>query len=94
MCNHRPILFASLLLALTPMSVVAENMFCGSSLIRPGDTKPTVLEKCGEPLLTEVVSGADERKVEQWFYRTGPRRFQRVLTFHGLSLDSIETVTD
>lgn len=66
---------------------------CDSHLVRIGDDKLTVLQKCGEPVLREVVSGALERPVEQWFYKRGVRRFTRILTFEGTRLTRIETVT-
>lgn len=87
------ILFLLLMLFLGPQIADAESLFCGNSLISPGDTKVDVLEKCGQPLLIEILSGSDEQKIEQWFYRTGPRKFQRLLTFKGFKLTRIETIT-
>jgi len=66
---------------------------CDSHLVRIGDDKLTVLEKCGEPIFREVVSGALERRVEQWFYKRGVRQFTRILTFEGTRLTRIETIT-
>jgi hypothetical protein len=68
----------------------ASTLRCGTHVIRTGDTKLEVLEKCGEPKLKEVVSGADERLVEQWFYRESSRQFTNILTFQGTELIRIE----
>jgi hypothetical protein len=57
-----------------------------------GDTKLDVMDKCGPPVFKETVSGADEAVVEQWHYRLGSQSFQRILTFTGARLVSIDTV--
>lgn len=85
--------FAVLLCAILPGTVGADNMRCGTHLVRSGDTKLEVLRHCGEPDLREVVSGADEPKTEQWYYERGSRQFPRVLTFRGFELIRIETIT-
>lgn len=67
---------------------------CGTQLIRPGDTRAEVLAVCGEPLIRELISGgegADSAVVEQWHYTLGTRRFTRVLTFRGLTLEAIQS---
>ena len=69
----------------------AASMRCGSSIVKTGDTKLEVLDKCGEPALREVVSGADDVKVEIWTYRGSPTRLTRVLTFRGSRLERIES---
>ncbi len=68
-------------------------MRCGTHLVLAGDTKLEVLRHCGEPDLREVVSGADEPKVEQWYYERGSRQFPRVLTFRGFELVRLEIIT-
>ncbi|MGH8604275.1 MAG: DUF2845 domain-containing protein [Gammaproteobacteria bacterium] len=73
--------------------VLADDTFrCGTHLIRAGDTKLDVMEKCGPPVLKETVSGANEALVEQWHYRPGSRSFQRILTFTGARLVDIDTI--
>lgn len=84
------VLIAALALAAGP--TFADSLRCGPHLVRVGDLKPDVLAKCGEPEIKEVVSGADERRVEQWVYRPGEFRFARVLTFKGLRVTRIETL--
>lgn len=79
--------------SLVPVAAAGDNMRCGTHLVRSGDTKFEVLRRCGEPELKEIVSGADEPRVEQWYYDRGARQFPRVLTFRGLELVRIETVT-
>lgn len=69
------------------------SMRCGSHLVRAGDTKVDVLKHCGKPQFREVVSGADERRVEEWYYERGTVRFPVLLTFRGLELVEIETIT-
>lgn len=71
----------------------ADSMRCGVHLVTPGDTKPEVLQHCGEPELREVVSGANEPRVEQWYYKRGVGQFPRVLTFEGIRLVRIEIIT-
>ena len=73
-------------------SAVAQTLRCGSQLIVPGDTKYEVLKACGEPAYREVISGADERKVEQWIY-TRRGQLPKILTFRGMTLSDIETKT-
>jgi len=69
------------------------SMRCGTKLVILSDTKLDVLDKCGEPMFREIVSGADERRVEQWIYRRSSGQFDRVLTFRGLELVNIDVRT-
>lgn len=69
------------------------SMRCSTELVILGDTKLDVLDKCGEPLFREIVSGADERRVEQWIYRPGSGQFDRILTFRGIDLVDIDVRT-
>lgn len=73
--------------------VLADDTFrCGTHLVKAGDTKLEVMEKCGPPVFKETVSGANENLVEQWHYRPGTRSFQRILTFTGARLVNIDTI--
>ena len=83
-----------LLLGLAPHHVSGERMFCGRYLASPGDSKLEILEKCGEPALREVVSGHHQTRLEQWLYQPGQGRFPRLLTFEGMRLIKVETLTD
>ena len=64
--------------------VKASGYKCNNGFVTVGDRKATVLLRCGEPFFAEVVSGADEVKVEEWTYM--PRHYKgflRVLRFSG-----------
>lgn len=75
--------------------VAAESTLrCGRHVLSLGDNKAMVLRRCGEPDLKEVVSGADQRRVEQWVYPGGRHRFARELTFHGTRLTQIRSFND
>ena len=80
-------------MALSLPALARESMRCGTYVIRGGDSKPSVFQKCGEPFFKETVSGANERKVEKWYYKPSSLSFTRVLTFKGTTLDRIETDT-
>lgn len=47
----------------------ADLLRCGNDIIAPGATKLDVRERCGEPALTEQISGSDEQRREAWLYR-------------------------
>ena len=86
---------ATLILALSlVMTVTAAmaggTMRCGTRLVLVGDSMPQVADKCGEPDFKEIVSGANERRVEQWYYRRGQGQFDRILTFDGIRLVRLE----
>ena len=75
----------------TAVSTQAGSFKCGTKLVQPGDGKVVVLDRCGEPLFKEVISGEDQFKVEQWTYKArGYRSFVRILTFQGGRLSRIE----
>ena len=67
------------------------NFKCGNRVVETGDVKAVVLARCGEPLFKEVISADDERKIEQWTYKSrGYRSYVRVLTFRGGRLARID----
>jgi hypothetical protein len=72
------------------LSSVAYGFRCGTSLVKVGDTKLEVLEKCGEPTFKELIK-TDGLIVEKWYYDCGPQRFIQILTFSGGSLQKLET---
>ena len=78
---------------MVPAVVPAETLRCGSNLIRVGDTKLDVIRFCGEPFFREVISGANERNEEQWFYVPAATQFQRSVTFRGTRVVRIEIKT-
>ena len=90
--NIRVILITTALFMFAGSTQATENTFrCGQKLVHIGETKIDVLDKCGEPQLKELVSGADERRVEQWVYKRSTRQLTRILTFEGIRLVMIET---
>ncbi len=64
---------------------------CGAGLVRVGETKLEVMDRCGEPRLKETVSGGNQLRIEQWLYK--PKgKMTRILTFQGTVLIMIERV--
>lgn len=80
--------FACLLLCCA-VAQGASQMHCGSRLVKVGDGKAEILDRCGEPDYREVVSGNDEVKREIWVYRFSSAKFVHTLTFSGYHLDDI-----
>jgi hypothetical protein len=81
------------MMAVAAARASADTMKCGRHRVINGDTKATVLQLCGEPLIREVISGgegATSVRKEQWIYDRGKGRFQAVLTFEGVTLTRIE----
>ena len=73
---------AFLLLMFVAPHAFADSFKCGKHFVETGDSKASVLLRCGKPLFQEVVSGDEERKVEQLTYKgRGYRGFIRILTF-------------
>jgi len=91
--HSAPIVALCLCLVGAGGAYAAGSMRCGTKLVILSDTKLDVLDKCGEPNFKEIVSGADERRVEQWIYRPGGGQFDRVLTFRGIDLVDIHVRT-
>jgi len=89
-------------LLLSPLIASAAGMRCDGYVISEGATKVEVLQKCGEPLMKDVVgeetvfdyflgSGSARKVVvEQWVYDMGAGSFMRILTFKGGKLATIE----
>lgn len=84
----RPVILAGLFLCCT-VAQGASQMHCGSGLVKVGDGKVQVLDRCGEPDYREVVSGNDEVKREIWVYQFSSSKFVHTLTFTGYHLDEI-----
>lgn len=81
----------AVLITFMPGSVSAESFKCGNKFVETGDSKAIVLLRCGEPFFTEVISGDEERKIEQWTYKNpGYRSFLRILTFSNGQLVDIK----
>ena len=78
---------------LVPVTALAVDMRCGQHLITVGDTKVNVIRRCGEPYFRQLISGSDERTVEQWFYVPARTQFQRIVTFRGTRVVNIEIET-
>ena len=89
----KQLMAAYMLFALAGSAMADSNFRCGQKLVSVGDDKLTVYEKCGEPKFKDRISGANERRVEVWYYRRGIQQFTRVLTFVGTKLVRIEALT-
>jgi hypothetical protein len=76
---------------------------CGDHVISVGDTRPDILNKCGEPFyktsrqeeqkerFEDAVSRTVVVTVEEWTYNFGPQRFMRVITFRNGTVVDIRT---
>ena len=76
---------------------------CGNDLVATGDSKITVINKCGKPdwidrWSEDVIDFPDsdfEHRVtrinERWIYNPGPRKFIRIITFNGSTVAALET---
>ena len=89
----KQLMAAGMLFALAEVAIADLSFSCGQSVVSVGDDKLTVFEKCGEPKFKELVSGANERRVEAWYYKRGTQQFTRILTFDGTKLVRIETLS-
>lgn len=58
---------------------------CGSHLISKGDSKPEVLERCGQPQYTETIPDASRFytwvREERWYYPKRSGHFRPVVIF-------------
>ena len=66
---------------------------CGTSLVKRGYTKYSVLKRCGKPAAKEIISRSTDKNTpikEQWIYDFGDKKFLRILTFESGKLITIE----
>jgi hypothetical protein len=93
--RYLPAVFAILLIL---QSGLAYGLRCGNELVTEGDSRATVLAKCGEPVDRFVY--VVEKKVgdsivnivvEEWTYNLGPYEFLYFLTFANGKLQEIQT---
>lgn len=75
----------------------AESLRCKGDLVDVGDTKASVVRKCGEPVMKDsfckpgaVVQGAGCETVEEWTYSPGYGQFMTTLRFEGGKVSSIK----
>ena len=84
-------------------SAHAESLRCNGQISSPGDSKLSVLQKCGEPLLRDtfckpvevltpwspypVVGGC--QLVDEWLYDRGPGNLYATVRFQRGTVDSI-----
>jgi hypothetical protein len=90
------LLGAVLILGLTIVMAVpnvAEAFYsfrCGTKLVRVGDTKTDILQKCGSPTLKtpgrDATGGADV-----WTYNQGSGKTMRILRFTGPKVTAIDS---
>lgn len=81
----------------------AASMRCNGKIVSTGDSRFTVLTRCGEPSgrvdweeeISEFISPFEKVSrfitVEEWVYNFGPTRFIRVLSFRDGVLTDIQT---
>ncbi len=72
---------------------------CGDNIIQIGDSKSSVLSKCGPPTIKEIKQSFTKnrsrtfynttQKTEVWTYNCGPYQPNTSLTFHGSKLLSM-----
>ena len=74
---------------LTPVLSIAQNIRCGSEIVRVGDPTIELLQKCGEADLRELIK-TNGCIIEKWTYNCGAARFMRILTLKGGIVQRIE----
>ncbi len=84
---------ASVLLAVLPLATGAQSLRCGDRLVQTGDSKASVLGKCGEPVLKDSFCKPFEpsatpsatvipcETVDEWTYNPGSGKFLTRLRF-------------
>jgi len=93
-------LLIALLLALGAGSAAAQNLRCGNTFADRGDSKMSVLSKCGEPVLRDRDCRPDPQpnpdgtarpclNVDVWSYRPGRGQFVTMLEFEQDKLTTI-----
>lgn len=99
-CRWLLVVFASCLCIVASQSVFAFR--CSGELVSEGDSKLSVLDKCGEPALIdrwpeEIIDFPDTdfehrlgRINERWIYNFGPSQFLRIITFKDGEVFNIE----
>lgn len=65
----KSILFTALLFTASANAADLRALSCDKGHARLGDEKFKVIEKCGEPVMKEVLSGDNRNKVEQYIYK-------------------------
>lgn len=75
--------------AILPALAPADNFRCGRKVVHSGDTREELVARCGEPLRRDSghetlwLQGDQKRvRVERWHYKTGARRFERVVLLY------------
>ena len=63
---------------------------CGTKLVRVGDTKTDILNKCGTPTM-ENAGRIGTGGVDVWVYNQGSSKTMKILRFTGPRLTSIES---
>lgn len=75
----------------------AESLRCKGDLVDVGDTKASVMSKCGAPMMKDSfckpgqtgTPGASCETVEEWTYNPGRGQFLTTLRFEGSKVRSI-----
>ena len=77
-----------------------EAMRCRSGIVSPGDSKQTVIEKCGEPADKRGVgriykyAGKIYPATEQWLYDFGKNEFLYFAIFNGNEISLLYSTRD
>ncbi len=73
-----------------------DGMQCGTRLVELGETKASVLVKCGEPAIKDsrieerrARGGAGFVSIDEWTYNLGSGTFLRILTFENGRLTKV-----
>ncbi|ARN19550.1 DUF2845 domain-containing protein [Piscinibacter gummiphilus] len=91
----------ALALGLASGATFAQNLRCGNNFADPGDSKMSVLSKCGEPAVRDSFCKPDPAppprdgsvrpciNVDSWAYRPGRGQFITILEFEEGTLRTI-----
>lgn len=81
---------------LSPLTVSAASMRCGSALVGEGDSAAMLKTRCGEPLFRDVwspfvLAAGIQAPAEVWYYNFGPNQFLRIVRLQAGRIERIET---
>ncbi len=86
------LLFTSLSMSLSVHAATTKSFTCNKGFARLGDSKWSVIEKCGQPHKQEIISGDAQDKQQQLIYTASqlPSHEYIVFTFTQNKLTNIE----
>lgn len=77
-----------------------ESMQCKNGIVSPGDSMPTVIQKCGQPADKRATprrykyAGRTYPATEQWLYNFGPNEFVYIAVFNGYQISLLYSTND